>query len=388
MYFRIMVRVLVLCSLSLALLAHGAAQSGRPRRVGESNGQTGPQTAPPKPGESKQPAQEPQDPAEVSGAIRVETTLVTIPVSVLDRDNRFVPGLKQKNFRLYENNVEQEITDFADVEVPFNVVLLLDTSRSTRFKIEDMQGAAISFVNALRPHDRMMVVSFDREIFVDSEFTSDRDKLRRAISGTKTGSSTRLYDALDLVLTERLAGVDGRKAIVLFSDGEDTESHLASARGVLQRVEESGALVYPVQYTTGDPVFDPFGRGRGGNRPPVWTGPRFPGGGGRGRRPFPFFSSLAPQQYPQGGRNGGFFNAGEFMRELASRSGGRLFPAETIRNAEEAFARIAEELRHQYAVGYYPANTARDGSFRRIRVVLDQPGLIVRARDGYRAAEK
>src|SRR5207253_8529594 len=124
----------------------------------------------------------------------------------------------------------------------------LDTSRSTAFKLEDIQRAAIAFVDQLHSSDCVMVVSFDEDVYIDSEFTSNRDQLRRAIYGTRTGGSTKLYDAVDLVITERLNRLQGRKAVVLFTDGVDTSSKLASARSTLERVEESGALVYPIQY--------------------------------------------------------------------------------------------------------------------------------------------
>src|SRR5262245_25508858 len=193
-----------------------------------------------------QPGQQPGSQQSEGATIKVETALVTFPVSVLDKNGKFIPHLMKSDFHIYEDNIEQEIASFADVEAPFNVVLLLDTSRSTRFKIEDIQRAAIAFVNKLRPDDRVMIVSFDSDIYIDSEFTSDREVLRRAIRETHTGGSTRLYDAVDLVITERLSRVQGRKAIVLFTDGVDTASQLATDRSTLARVDESGVLVYPV----------------------------------------------------------------------------------------------------------------------------------------------
>jgi VWFA-related protein len=326
-----------------------------------------------------------QTPADDGGTIKVETTLVTIPVSVLDRQGNFVPHLSKRDFHIYEDNVEQEIADFAAIEAPFNVVLLLDTSRSTLFKIEEIQRAAVAFVNQLRPDDRVMVVSFDADIYIDSEFTSDRAQLRRAIYGARTGGATRLYDAVDLVITERLRRIQGRKAIVLFTDGVDTESRLATARSTLERVEESGALVYPIQYNTEEFLSGPFGNRRGGppiSRPSPW--PRFPGG----RRRWPF-DQWRTYQFPQGGRGRSaqdYSRAAQYLRDLSERSGARLYRAESVSNLEDAFTQIAAELRQQYSLSYYPTNATRDGSFRRIRVRVDQPGLVVRSRDGYRAS--
>lgn len=317
---------------------------------------------------------------------------MSIPVSVLDRDGKYVPNLTKRDFQLFEDGIEQEISDFGPVEVPFHVVLMLDTSRSTAFRHEDIQQAAIAFVEQLRSDDRVMVVSFDDKIYVDSEFTSDRNRLRRAIYGTKIGGGTKLYDAVDLVISERLEKVDGRKAIVLFTDGVDTTSKFAKAATTLAQVEESGVLVYPIRYYTAETL----GRSRGGgNRGPVVTipwplppivmpPPR------RGGRRWPFASNLAPQQwppqYPRGGAPDEYRRGEQYLRDLATRSGARLYDAETLHSLDNAFSSIANELRYQYALSYYPTNAARDGSFRRIRVRVSRVNLVVRAREGYRAA--
>lgn len=331
---------------------------------------------------------EQQVPADDGGTIKVETTLVTIPVSVIDKEGKFAARLTKRDFHIYEDGVEQEIEDLSTVEAPFNVVLLLDTSRSTVFKMEDIQRAAVAFVDELRAQDRVMIVSFDKEIYLDAEFTSDRDRLRRAIYGTRTGGETRLYDAVDLVITERLNRIQGRKAIVLFTDGVDTTSRLATQRSTIERVEESGVLVYPIQYNTEGSLGGPFGRGPGAGRPPIFTPPtipRWPRSGGGRRWPF---DPLANYQFPRSGSQGEYGRAAQYLRELADRSGARLYRAETIGNVSQAFSQIAAELREQYALSYYPTNTAQDGSYRRIRVRIDRPNLVVRAREGYRATSK
>jgi Ca-activated chloride channel homolog len=331
--------------------------------------------------------------------IKMDTTLVTIPVTAMDANGRYVPNLKKSDFKLYEDDLEQEIESFGAVEVPFNVVLLLDTSGSTEFRLREIQQAAVTFTEQLRPHDRVMVVSFDDEIYIDCEFTSDRARLRRAIYGTDTGQSTKLYDAVDLVVTERLARVQGRKAVVLFTDGRDTSSRLATARSTLARVEESDILVYPIHYETTDVNVGVPG-GPGSQRWPFPMPRRdpYPPGGGR-RWPFgPFIT----HQFPQGGNQGGGQGPGQgrgqggtgnygrlrganYLRALADRSGGRMFFADTMRNLSQAFSSIAEELRYQYTLSYYPTNAARDGSWRRVRVRVSQPGVVVRAKEGYRA---
>jgi VWFA-related protein len=338
------------------------------------------------PAQTPTPGTTPAQSGDDGATIKIDTTLVSIPVSVLDRDGKYVPNLTKRDFQLYEDGVEQEITDFGPVEVPFHVVLMLDTSRSTAFKLEDIQRAAISFVEQLRPDDKVMVISFDDKIYVDSEFTSDRNRLRRAIYGTRTGGGTKLYDAVDLVISERLDQVEGRKAIVLFTDGVDSTSKFAKAATTLEQVEESGVLAYPIRYST----METMGRNPNGRGPVIsipWPMPQPPP---QGRRRWPVVPQNWPQQPPRGGGAGGpeAYRRGEqYLRDLAQRSGGRIYEADSLQNLDYAFANIADELRHQYALSYYPTNAARDGSYRRVRVRVNRPYLAVRAREGYRAAD-
>ena len=129
---------------------------------------------------------------------------------------------------------------------------MLDTSPSTQFRLEDIQDAAITFVNQLRPDDKVMVVSFNDDIKILTELTNDRSKLRRAIERAHTGDGTRLYDAVEMVMNQQLSRISGRKAIVLFTDGVDTTSRRASYQSTVMYAQELDALIYPVQYNTGD----------------------------------------------------------------------------------------------------------------------------------------
>lgn len=324
----------------------------------KSTAKTAPATAPA--------AEAPATPAAGDeGVIKVDTTLVSIPVSVIDQSGRYVPFLKPKEFHIYENGIEQEIVEFRAVNTPFHVALLLDTSGSTRFRLEDIQNAAIKFIEQLQPEDRVMVVSFDSGLHLDCEFTGDREVMRQAIRQTKTGGSTRLYDAVDVSITEQLNQIEGRKAIVLFTDGVDTASR-DTAQGSVRLVEEANVVVYPIKYETEDnnPYYGGRGGTTGGIQIPGWPGARTPTIGS------------GNEEYRYGG---------VYLKKLADASGGRLHNADTLSDVDRAFARIAEELRHQYLLSYYPSNTAEDGSYRSIKVRVDQPDLIVRARQGYRA---
>src|SRR5215213_6477508 len=387
--FFVFLSLLALLSTSMSI---GFGQ-GRPRRVGNSTSVQQTTTPEPEPAPARPPVlgganypnnrqpqqqtnQAPAGPEEVDAGdvIRVNTTLVTIPVSVMDRDGRYVPNLQKEEFRIWEDAVEQEVAFFQSVDKPFSVVLMLDTSPSTQFRLEDIQDAAISFVNQLRSDDRVMVVSFNDDIKVLSEFTTDRNKLQRAIQRSKTDDGTRLYDAVDMVINQQLSRVQGRKAIVLFTDGVDTTSRRADFQSNVMDAQELDALIYPVQYDTqqdmnannypvGRPV-DIWGQILGGI---FGSGNR---GGGRGGST----RGTARNDYEIGN---------EYLRELANSTGGREYQADSLQNMSYAFANVAEELRRQYSIGYYPKRPPQPGQRRQIRVRARQPNLAVRARESY-----
>src|SRR5687767_720219 len=144
-------------------------------------------------------------PGEDDEIIRVETNLVTMPVSVLDRDGRFISGLQQLDFKIFENGIEQKIDYFQSVEQPFTVVLMIDVSPSTEFRINEIQNAAIAFVNQLRPSDRVMVIAFDQDVHVLSPPTNNRNQLRNAIYSTQFGNGTSLYEAVEDVIQQKLS---------------------------------------------------------------------------------------------------------------------------------------------------------------------------------------
>src|SRR5262245_28593289 len=152
--------------------------------------------------------------------VRIDTILVTVPVSVLDRQGRFVPDLRREDFRVFENGIEQRIAYFEPTEKPFTVALLLDTSGSTRFQLWQIKEAAIAFAKQLRPQDRVLVVTFNEQVLLLTEATNDLNVVSAVIEqNANSGDSTRLYDAVSLVINERLNKIRGRKAIVLFTDG-------------------------------------------------------------------------------------------------------------------------------------------------------------------------
>jgi len=230
-----------------------------------------------------------------------------------------------------------------------------------------------------------MIVSFDDQIRVLSDFTSDRSRLRDAIQRTEPGDGTKLYDAVDLVMNQRLNSVEGRKAIVLFTDGVDTTSRHASYASNIRDAEELDALIYTVQYDT---YMDQGGGGGGWPGSGRWPnsnadilgqilGGVFGRGGGHGGR--------------GGGHGGGgvgnsrrdYEVANRYLHELSERTGARNYQGDSTQNLSSAFANIADELRRQYTLGYYPKTPAQAGQRRQIKVRVNQPNLAVRTRDSY-----
>jgi Ca-activated chloride channel homolog len=281
--------------------------------------------------------------------VKIETTLISIPVSVMDRDGKYIPNLRKEDFRIWEDEAEQQVAYFASTEKPFTVVLMIDTSGSTRFKLLAIQDAAIAFVEQLRADDRVLVVSFSDKIKILSRPTNDRKVLRSAIRRTERGGGTRLFDAVDQVINKELKGVEGRKAIVLFTDGVDTTSKHARYYDTVRDVEESGALVYPVKYDT----YSDLGISDPRSNPPG--------------------SGTTQAEYERGDR---------YLHDLARVSGARVYDAGQ-HNLDYAFRMVAEELRRQYSVGYYLKTNPQPGDSLRIKVRVNQPGLVVRTRESY-----
>jgi len=362
-----------------------------------------------------------QNAAEDSGEIiSIDTKLVTVPVRVLDRKNRFIGGLKKDNFTIYEDSVQQDLAYFTNEAQPFTVALVLDMSYSTTFKIDEIQNAAIAFIGQLRPEDQVMVISFDDEVHVLCDATTDRKRINAAIRSTRIQPGTSLYEAVDLTMNTRLRSIKGRKAIVLFTDGVDTTSRASNETDNLRDAMELDALIYPIQYDTYSDVQEMKNRTPAGLPPglpipdsstkiPGQTPSTLPAS-----LPFPFPAprsrtsgrrneprvvrqddplGLPPSRPPmtppgqQGTTSAEYEYADEYLKQLALRTGGRVNLASTYSNLNVAFARIASELREFYSIGYYPQNQSEPGRVRRIKVRVDQENLVVKSRDSYVVAK-
>jgi VWFA-related protein len=373
------------------------------------------------------PTPETDNQAEDTGeVISVDTKLVTIPVRVLDRRNRFIGGLKRDNFTVYEDNVPQELAYFSNEAQPFTVALVLDMSYSTTFKIDEIQNAAIAFIDQLRPEDRVMVISFDGEVHFLCDATSDRKTIYAAIRSTQIATGTSLYEAVDLTMNSRMRSIKGRRAIVLFTDGVDTTSRMSNDLDNLRDAMELDALIYPIRYDTysdvqamknrapislppGFPVPDQSTRvptntpvglptslpfpfpGTGSTRTTTdpRNDPRNDPRTGRPNDPSPLPPTRPPVSSPgqRGTTAEEYAFAEEYLNQLALRTGGRVHVASTFTNLTAAFAKIASELREFYSLGYYPQEAPEPGRTRRIKVRVDQDNLVVRARDSFAIAK-
>ncbi len=300
--------------------------------------------------------------------VKIDTSLISIPVTIATRNGNYVPSLSKTNFQIFEDGKEQELAYFGTTDKPFTAILLLDVSGSTSLKIEQIQDGAITFVKQLLPQDKVMVISFDSGVHTLLEYSSDQTALETAIRKIRFGGGTSLYDAVDVSLTRHLSKIEGKKALVLFTDGVDTTSR-RSYQSTVEEAVESEAVIFPIYLNT---YLDSIGIGGGGNGP--MTSPSaIPGGiGGIGGG-----QSMGAnrEQYALGRR---------YLQDLASATGGRIYrPENNSRSLNTAFEAIAEELRSQYEVGYYPNAEGQSGQVKRIKIRINRPNLVIRSRDSY-----
>ncbi|MBV9217103.1 MAG: VWA domain-containing protein [Acidobacteria bacterium] len=326
--------------------------------------------------------------------IKVNTLLVSVPTIVSDRDGRYVPNLTQKDFTIFQDGQQQNIDFFAATEEPISVALLIDTSQSTRGVLGDIKDSAKSFIKLLTPKDKAMIVSFDYATHVLCPLTSDTDQLRAAVKSAEIPErglvGTTLRDAVYDTINQTFAGLKGRKAIILLTDGKDFKSRI-DTNTLLYSLQESDTLIYTVMFKTGDQnrnpalrqiLFPPMGRGGifgGGGR-------RFPGGGANGGR-FPNPRQEQRRQQQQGRIEEQNEIAAEFLRQLSDTTAGRAFSSKDGK-LKNTFASIVEELRFQYRLGYYPPEDSPSASLHQIKVKVNRADAVVRSRASYRAISK
>jgi VWFA-related protein len=356
--------------------------------------------------------------------VRLSTSLVQVPAIVTDRSGKFVSDLSENDFTVSEDGKRQEISFFASLKQPFNAVLVLDTSNSAADRLGVIQNAAVDFTKQLRPGDRMMAISFDNEVRQLTDFSQDQQELTRAIKGTESGFGKLLYEAIAKAL-EQLKNVEGRRAVVLFSDGVDMRSIEASLEGTTKMAEEIGAVIYVVRFDTrwwieaaarrqeaehpkSKTPFDIDGRiplpPDFGGPDPLPTGIPKPNAprieiGPRPKPPVvydPDRTGARTQRLPGDeppdpittALNKLYGEADTYLQTITTRTGGRVYLADTFDGTRAAFTAIAEELGNQYLIGYYSTNSKRDGKYRKIKLEIARKGVELRSRPGYRATEQ
>ena len=314
-----------------------------------------------------QPAVYAQD--DPNDVVRVETNLVQLNVGVVDRQGRAVTNLSRNDFVVYEDDVRQPIVNFEPATAPFSLVLLLDMSGSTLTFRSTLKQTALRFIDALGANDRVAVIAFNAKVQTLTKFTSDGRKIADAISYADGKGETHLYQALKHSLEELAGEGQRRKAIVVLTDGVDTEMRKmdrasaenartneeaiasikpeasASLNAVLNAADRQGVTIYPLALPSGDPK----------------------------RLAFPDPKQIAI-----------YTAARTRMQALADRTGGRLNAIRRLEDMGFLYVEVAADLRTLYSVGYQPAGgRARDGRWRKIRIEVSRPELIARTRPGY-----
>jgi VWFA-related protein len=351
-------------------------------------------------------------------ALKLNATLIPVPAVVLDRTGKFISNLSQQDFTVLEDGKRQDVSFFTSIKQPFHAVLVLDTSNSAQDRLRAIQLTATGFTKELTPLDKMMIISFDNEVRQLTDFTNDQTELESAIKGIESGFGKLLYEAVGKAL-ENLKDKEGRRAVILFSDGVDMKSIEASVQSNLNLAGEVGAVIYVVRFDTRwwietearkhqpkkadkELPFEVDGRIP---LPPEYGGPDLtpPGmrrprieistGGGRSGPPIVSTDGFGNQQRQENAAPADaistnldklYGEANSYMQAITSLTGGAMFDAGTFDATRSAFAHIADELRNQYVIGYYPKNEKRDGKFHKIKVEVSRKDAQVRARTGYR----
>jgi VWFA-related protein len=305
---------------------------------------------------------------------RSAVELINVSATVTDESGRFVSGLRQEDFLVYEDGKPQTITHFSNERVPVSLGIALDTSNSMDGeKFEAARQALDRFLyDLLDPADEVFIYRFSQDPVLVHDWTTDRDRLSRAIGRIRPHGGTAMYDAIVEAAPMAQEGQNRKKALLVISDGNDTNSH-TDARTVKQLIRETEVLVYAIGID-----------GRGG--PTITRQPRLPI-----PIPIPIPGRRGPTRWPPvpGPGGGGTITRGsdqrvnvEALRDLTDDSGGRTEVVRSPADLDPATASVADELSRQYYLGY-STDTPKDGRWHAIRVEVRNNRYLVRARRGY-----
>jgi VWFA-related protein len=285
-----------------------------------------------------------QQNTDQSKRIKVNVDLVVLHATVVDGRGEFVPNLSENNFRVFEDKVEQKISVFSREDVPVTMGLVIDNSGSMREKREQVNEAALTFVRTSNPQDEVFVVNFNDDYYLDlnEDFTNDPKELNDALSRIDTRGSTALYDAVVGSLDHLKKGHKDKRILLVITDGDDDASR-KSFEYTVKAAEQSNATIYAIGVFSEDD--------RKHEKKMVRSSKRV-------------------------------------LTTLAESTGGMAYFPDTLGDVETVCLQVARDIRNQYTLGYYPTNTARDGSFRAVQVQLVSKGegkMAVRTRSGYYA---
>jgi len=332
----------------------------------------------------EEPQQQPQELPQQQPKIAVEANMVTVFASVRDKKGQIVSNLTKDDFSIDEDGRAEAITYFArESDLPLTVGLLVDTSLSQRRVLGQERSASSSFIErTLREDkkDQAFLIHFDYEVELLQDFTSSRKKLESKLdlletpemqrasddgSGHRHGGGTLLYDAIYLASNDMMMKLQGRKAVIILSDGDDRGSKetLASA---IESAQRANTVVYSILFKDDEPFGQRGGYGGGG-----WGGHGGGGGGGGHRYP-------QQEQRPDGKK---------ILERISKETGGRLFEVSKKLTVDQIYDQLAQELRAQYILGYVPDKSPNSADYRKIHLVTKQKDLAVQARDGYYAEQ-
>ncbi len=277
-----------------------------------------------------------------SKSIRVDVPLVLVNMTVTNPLDRVVTGLEKENFRVFEDGKEQEILTLSSEDVPISIGIIFDMSGSMSDKIGRARQAAVQFLQTANPRDEFFMVSFNDRAELTSRFTSSVEELQNRMMFTAAKGQTALLDAIYLGLSQMRSAGNGKRALLVISDGGDNHSRY-NERDIRNFLKEADCQLYVMG------VFDQNDMGRS------------------------YEELYGPT----------------LLSELAEMTGGRMFPVSNVNELPDIASKIGAELRNQYVLGYKPSDAGRDGAWRKIKVKLvppkGLPPLSVYARTGYRA---
>lgn len=281
--------------------------------------------------------------------LKVDVNLVVLHASVLDKKGRQVDGLKAENFRVYENDVLQQLSVFSQADIPVTMGIIIDDSGSMRDKRAAVNAAALAFVKTSNPQDEVFVVNFNDVYYLDTpgDFASNLEELKAALDKSQARGGTALYDALHASLDHLKLGTRDKKVLLVISDGEDNASRYTFEE-LIRYAQKSDAAIHVIGL----------------------LGEEEPGGLFKIRR-------------------GSARRAQKVLDKIAEVTGGATYYPRSLDEVEGTCLRVAHDIRNQYTLAYYPTNTQKDGTFRTVRVEAVDPQnkarLNVRTRTGYYA---